>query len=346
MHDRLFAGQDRLTAADLLEHAAAAGLDLPRFARDLGSSRFARRVEEDVESAEASGVTGTPTFFVNGRRHTGPFDTDSLAAALLAAAEQQGLPPAGDDGGTGLAVPALGPRRGEPRSGSDDVAVELPADLPETPDRDDAFPRLTDAQLALLERAGTRRRVVPGDTLFREGDPGYEFQVVLSGAVAVVEDLGRAGQRVISVHGERRFLGELDLFSTAPVSLTALVVRAGEVVGVSDDRMREVFHGDAQFKELVLRAFLLRRSMLLELAADLRIVGRADSLDSRRLQDFARRRRLDAVFVDLDSTGDGAVLLAELGVSEDDLPVVVWRQGGMLRNPTDDEVLAAVESGA
>jgi hypothetical protein len=97
LHDRLFADQDRLTAADLLEHAAAAGLDVPRFARDLGSSRFARRVEEDVESAEASGVAGTPTFFVNGRRHTGPFDTDSLAAALLAAAEGEGLPPAGDD---------------------------------------------------------------------------------------------------------------------------------------------------------------------------------------------------------------------------------------------------------
>ena len=40
------------------------------------------------------------------------------------------------------------------------------------------------------------------------------------------------------------------------------------------------------------------------------------------------------------------MLLAELGVSEDDLPVVVWRHGGMLRNPTDDEVLAAVESGS
>jgi Na+:H+ antiporter, NhaA family len=346
LHDRLFAGQDRLTAADLLEHAAAAGLDVPRFARDLGSGRFARRVEEDLESAEASGVAGTPTFFVNGHRHTGPFDTGSLAAALSAAAETQGLPPARDDGRTGLALPALGPRRREPRPGTDGVAAELPADLPETPDRDGAFPRLTDAQLALLERSGTRRRVVPGDTLFRAGDPGYEFHVVLSGAVAIVEDLGRADQRVISVHGERRFLGELDLFSTAPVSLTALVIRAGEVVGVPDDRVREVFHADAALKELVLRAFLLRRSMLLELAADLRIVGRADSLDSRRLQDFARHRRLDAVFVDLDSTGDGAAMLTELGVSEDDLPVVVWRHGGVLRNPTDDEVLAAVESGA
>ncbi len=94
----------------------------------------------------------------------------------------------------------------------------------------------------------------------------------------------------------------------------------------------------------MLRAFLLRRSMLLELAADLRIVGRSGSSDSRRLQDFARTRRLDAVFVDLDGTGDGAALLAELGVSEEDLPVVVWRRGEVLRNPTDEEVSAAVEA--
>jgi Na+/H+ antiporter NhaA len=346
MHDRLFAGQDRLTAADLLEHAAAAGLDVPRFARDLGSSRFARRVEEDVESAEASGVTGTPTFFVNGRRHTGPFDTDSLTAALLAAAGEEGLPPAGDDGLTGLVLPALGQRRGEPRPEADEAPEDVPADLPETPDRDGAYARLTDEQVALVERSATRLHCAPGDTLFREGDAGYAFHVVVSGTVAIVEDLGRASQRVISVHGPHRFLGELDLFSGQPVSLTALVLQPAEVLRVEREQLRAVFTADPALKEMVLRAFLLRRSMLLELAADLRIVGRGGSPDSRRLQELARSNRLAAGFVDLDAGGDGAAVLAELGVTEDDLPVVVWRHGGVLRNPSDDEVLAAVESGA
>jgi Na+:H+ antiporter, NhaA family len=349
MHDRLFAAQDRLMPTDLLDHAVALDLDVQRFARDLGSSRYARRVEEDVESAEASGVEGTPTFFVGGRRHTGPYDTDSLAAELLAAAGEH-VAAAGsgatrvDGGAAGPSLPLLGPRRGEDRRSAVDDGVTVPGDLPETPDRDGAFPRLTDAQLALVERFGSRRGVEPGDTLFREGDPGYDFQVVLSGAVAIVEDLGRADQRVISVHGERRFLGELDLFDPDPVSLTALVIRPGEVVSVPDGRMREVFTADHELKELVLRAFLVRRSMLLQLAADLRIVGRAGSPDSRRLQEFARGHRLDAVFVDLDGSDDGAALLADLGVSEADLPVVVWRGGHVLRNPTDEEVVAAVES--
>jgi CRP-like cAMP-binding protein len=346
MHDRLFAGQDRLTAADLLEHAAAVGLDVPRFARDLGSSRFARRVEEDVESAEASGVTGTPTFFVNGRRHTGPFDTDSLAAALLAAAGDEGLPPSADDPPVGLVLPALGPRRADQRPRADGAVQDVPADLPETPDRDGAFPHLTDAQMALVERFATRLECAPGDTLFREGDPGYAFHVVVSGAVAVVEDHGRPDQRVIAVHGAHRFLGELDLFSGHPVSLTALVLRPSEVLRADREQLRQVFTADPALKEMVLRAFLLRRSILLELAADLRIVGRRDSPDSRRLQELARNRRLAVGFMDLDSGGDGAAVLAELGVTEEDLPVVVWRRGEVLRNPTDAEVIAAVESGA
>src|SRR3712207_6812753 len=193
-----------------------------------------------------------------------------------------------------------------------------------------SYARLTDEQVALVERSATRLHCAPGDTLFREGDTGYAFHVVVSGTVAIVEDHGRPDQRVISVHGPHRFLGELDLFSGHPVSLTALVLQPAEVLRVERAQLRQLFTADPALKEQVLRAFLLRRSMLLELAADLRIVGRGGSPDSRRLQDFAREHRLAATFVDLESTGDGAVLLAELGIAEEDLPVVVWREGRVL----------------
>ena len=92
MYDRLFANQDRLAITDLLEHAAALGLDVPRFADDLSAGVHARRVQQDVASAEASGVAGTPTFFVGGRQHTGPHDADTLAAALLAGAGEDADP--------------------------------------------------------------------------------------------------------------------------------------------------------------------------------------------------------------------------------------------------------------
>jgi Na+/H+ antiporter NhaA len=82
MHDLLFAHQDELEYEDVAGYAAELGLDVEAFLRDLEDEKTAARVREDVASAEASGARGTPTFFVGGRRHTGPHDTESLARAL------------------------------------------------------------------------------------------------------------------------------------------------------------------------------------------------------------------------------------------------------------------------
>ena len=71
-----------LTLPDLREYTRQLGLDQDRFSDDLDSRRFALRVARDVESADASGVAGTPTFFLNGRRHYGAYDLDSLTAAV------------------------------------------------------------------------------------------------------------------------------------------------------------------------------------------------------------------------------------------------------------------------
>ncbi len=85
MHDTLLSHQDRLDAGDLREHARALGLDEERLWEEVRRRRHAERVEEDVAGADASGVAGTPTFFVNGRRHHGAYDQENLAAAVRAA---------------------------------------------------------------------------------------------------------------------------------------------------------------------------------------------------------------------------------------------------------------------
>jgi Na+/H+ antiporter NhaA len=86
LHDRLLGNQDALAPGDLYRHAADLGLDLDRFSEDLRRRRHAGRVAEDVRSADASGVSGTPTFFINGRRHLGVYDEGTLAQAVKAAA--------------------------------------------------------------------------------------------------------------------------------------------------------------------------------------------------------------------------------------------------------------------
>jgi protein-disulfide isomerase len=85
MHDLLFENQDRLDPPDLAEYASMLGLDTERFAYDLATHRHAAKVRDDFMSGVRSGVSGTPTFFINGRQHVG-YDPASLLAAIQRAA--------------------------------------------------------------------------------------------------------------------------------------------------------------------------------------------------------------------------------------------------------------------
>ncbi|HEY3528865.1 MAG TPA: Na+/H+ antiporter NhaA [Nocardioides sp.] len=85
MHHALLADQGAFELEDLLSHASRLGLDLGRFRTDLTSHRHALRVARDIDSADASGVAGTPTFFINGRRHDGPPDIATLTGAIAEA---------------------------------------------------------------------------------------------------------------------------------------------------------------------------------------------------------------------------------------------------------------------
>ena len=92
MHDKLLAHQDELTPTDLGRYAEELGLDVDRFWDELRRREYAPRVAEDVASADASGVSGTPTFFINGSRHRGAYDSHPPGAPV------RGEAPRGGDG--------------------------------------------------------------------------------------------------------------------------------------------------------------------------------------------------------------------------------------------------------
>ncbi len=82
MHDLLLQHQTALTRDDLLHYAEQLDLDTARLGDDLDRGAYATRIAQDVESADLSGVSGTPTFFINGQRHYGAYDIDTLTAAI------------------------------------------------------------------------------------------------------------------------------------------------------------------------------------------------------------------------------------------------------------------------
>jgi protein-disulfide isomerase len=82
MHDHLYEHQDALDPDALTGYATAIGLDVEQFQRDLTEHTYADEVRADFLSGVRSGVNGTPTFFINGQRHDGPWDAASLLAVV------------------------------------------------------------------------------------------------------------------------------------------------------------------------------------------------------------------------------------------------------------------------
>ena len=209
---------------------------------------------------------------------------------------------------------------------------------PETPDSYGAFPRLTDEQIELLLERGERRRTQAGNVLFREGEVASELFVVLEGHVAIVEGYGGPDERILSVHGPGRFLGELNLLTGQASFTTAVVTEPGEVLAVPAASVRELACQDPALGEVVLRACLMRRSLLVGLGTGLRIVGSRYSPDARRLREFAARNRIPHVWTDLEEDEAAEAFLRQLGVAPDEAPIVIWRGKQVLRNPTNAEL--------
>jgi Na+/H+ antiporter NhaA len=95
MHDLLLRHQDHLLMSDLIRYATDIGLDSGRFSEHIRKRAGAARIAEDVDSADLSGVSGTPTFFINGRRHYGSYDITALTAAVRAAKAAAATPQSG-----------------------------------------------------------------------------------------------------------------------------------------------------------------------------------------------------------------------------------------------------------
>jgi thioredoxin reductase (NADPH) len=221
----------------------------------------------------------------------------------------------------------------------------IAAGLPETPERDGAFPRLDEEQMARFRGLGRSRTTAPGDVLFAEGDEGADFFVIESGSVAIVQGHGREN-RVIAVFGRHRFTGELSLVTGQRIYLSGVVSDGGEVIQVPVEKLREIVAEDKALSDLILGAFMARRSILIEEETGIKLIGSRFSPDSRRLREFLARNRQPHQWVDLEEDDDAEALLGGLGVEPGETPVVIASGGEILRNPTNAELGKSIGLGS
>jgi thioredoxin reductase (NADPH) len=204
--------------------------------------------------------------------------------------------------------------------------------------------RLTEEQIALLRREGAARPAVAGEVLFREGDYGGDFVVILAGRVAIVDH--QAGtERELETRGPGEFVAELNLLTGERLFTTAVVTEPGVVLVVPVTRLQAVISQDQGLGQWIIRTMFARRQWLAQLQTGLRIVGSRSSPQTRRLLEFAVRNRLPHVWLDTDTDPAARVVLAHHKIPVSQTPVVVMRGGELLRQPSNAEVAHAAGVG-
>jgi thioredoxin reductase (NADPH) len=197
-------------------------------------------------------------------------------------------------------------------------------------DADSSIPTLDAADLALLEPLGTRREVDAGDYLYRAGDTGYDFYVVLSGRVEILLDADGEG-RVIATHVPGRFLGELNLLTGLRVFVSARMAEPGEVLAVPVETLRRIIAAQPRLSDKILATFIARRADLITgAAATTRVIGSRYSPETLQIREFLARTRLPYQWLDPDTDPQVESLLEQFQIEPTDLPVVI-SSGEVLR---------------
>ncbi|MGZ5958231.1 MAG: FAD-dependent oxidoreductase [Myxococcaceae bacterium] len=200
------------------------------------------------------------------------------------------------------------------------------------------FPRLTEAQLERVVHYGTRRPVGAGEVLFRQGDEGVHFYIVLQGALDIVQP-DAAGERLLVRHQAGEFSGETTMLSGRRALATGRMHADGEVLDVAPAGLRQLVVTDAELSELLMRAFILRRvALITNHYGDVVLVGSRHDPGTLRISEFLTRNGHPYAYLDIDRDEGGRAILEHFQLGTGDIPVLICRGTKVLKAPSNIEV--------
>jgi thioredoxin reductase (NADPH) len=200
-------------------------------------------------------------------------------------------------------------------------------------ERDIAFPILTPRQLEQLTARGHLRAVRAGEILFREGDRGFGFFVVLEGAIEIVAHTSE-GEQQVTVHRVGQFTGDVDALTGRSVVVMGRVMEDGRILALDPEELRHAVDQVPNLGETVVKAFIMRRELLLGSGVvGVTIIGSRFSPESHRLRDFATRNLIPFKWLDLESDSEAEAILRQLKVPASATPLVVGREGQFYSRP-------------
>lgn len=202
---------------------------------------------------------------------------------------------------------------------------------------EDVFPVLTDAQVARVKAHGRVRRVERGQVLLDPGTQKAPFFVVLAGGIELL--WGPQGDHLLVALGKGQFTGEMSLVSGRGGLVRLRASEPGEVVEVDHADLMALVQGDAELSDILMRAFMLRRTELIaQGSADVVVVGSHHSAGTLRVKEFLTRNGQPHTFIDLEQDPDAQAYLDRFQLGIEDVPVLICRGRTVLRNPTNQEI--------
>ena len=205
-------------------------------------------------------------------------------------------------------------------------------------DLEHAFPHLTSAQIDRMRPFGKVRKVEVGEILFEPGDGNVPFFVLLSGAMEIIQ-LDVNSERLIVTHAPGEFTGEMSMISGRGALVRGRVTAEGDFLELNSPDFLALVGRDAELNEILMRAFILRRVLLLSSGrGNVILMGSRHSANTLRLREFLTRNGHPHTYVDLDTEKSAQKLLDQFAVTPDQIPVVICNGQTVLRNPSPQEL--------
>jgi len=199
-------------------------------------------------------------------------------------------------------------------------------------------PVLTQVEMDRARPYGRVRQAQVGEVLYRPGEVGVPCFLLLSATLEIVQP---------SIHGERlvfhlcpgMFTGEAGMIAGQRTVVQARVIQAGEILELRPPELRTLVARDAGLGEILLRAFVLRRLMLINRQlGNVALIGSRHSADTLRLQEFLGRNGHPYTYVDLDLDDTSRTLLDRFSISVSEIPIVIGNGTMVLRNPPTSQL--------
>jgi len=204
-----------------------------------------------------------------------------------------------------------------------------------TPAEEEAFPTLTAQQIARIAPFARERDLADGESLWEAGDRNRPLFVVVRGEIEILS----GADHMVTVHQPGAFTGDVDLLSGRPVVVRARARGAVRLLELPSARLRSLIQTDAELSEIFLRAFILRRLLLMaQGGGNVVLIGSRHCAGTLALQEFLTRNSQPYGYIDVELDPAVQETLDKFGVGVEDIPVLICRGTRVLRKPTIEDV--------